>query len=421
MNQGEKNANIKESIRSTRERHANMVCKTFEVKVVTSKLSHVQREEINAAFREAKWLRNSIIADFKHADRNAKTASVKVGDVTEERPLVRLGSQMKQDIYDKVKSEINGLSTAKKKGRRVGKLRFKPVCNSLPLRQFGTTYTIYFSENCIKVQKIKKPIYVRGLKQIPDEAEYASARLVRKASGLYFYITCYLPAVPSVKTGKQVGIDFGIKNNLNFSDDKEPFDAYVEETSYIKRLSRKINRCWIKNGRKHSANNRKRILKLKRAYEKLERKKEDLAHKIVHELLNTYDFIAIQDEMLANWHKGLFGKQVQHSCMGLIKAELKNSSKTHVIEQSYPSTQICPVCGQLTKHPLIKRSYDCQYCGYHNDSRDKKSAQSILERALYEVSLEQRAKSLVEAEPSTAVGLSYSGKVPPMTQEAQVL
>ena len=125
--------------------------------------------------------------------------------------------------------------------------------------------------------------------------------------------------------------------------------------------------------------------------------------------------------MLANWHKGLFGKQIQHSCMGLIKAELKNSSKTHVIEQSYPSTQICPVCGQLTKHPLIKRSYDCQYCGYHNDSRDKKSAQSILERALYEVSLEQRAKSLVEAEPSTAVGLSYSGKVPPMTQEAQVL
>lgn len=123
---------------------------------------------------------------------------------------------------------------------------------------------------------------------------------------------------------------------------------------------------------------------------------------------------------MRNWHKGLFGKQVQHSCMGLIKAELMNSSKTHVVSKDYPSTQVCPVCGQLTKHPLNKREYDCAFCGYHHNSRDKKSAQSILERALYEVSLEQRAKSLVETESSTPVGLTDICKISSMTQEAQV-
>lgn len=419
MNQ-EKNASISNTIKNTRERHANMICKTYEVKVVMSKLSRVQREELNAAFCEAKWLRNDIVSDLEHANRNAKTANVKTPDGFEERELTHLGSQMKQDIYDKVKSEIKGLATEKRRGRKAGHLKFKSVCNSLPLRQFGKTYKIDFDLNRIKVQKIKKAFHVRGLKQIPSDAEFANATLVRKASGLYFYITCYIPATVSVKTGKSVGIDFGIENNLNFSDDREAINAYINETNYIKHLSRKINRCWIRNGKKHSSNNKKRITKLRRAYEKLANQKADLAHKIVHEILSSYDFIAIQDEMLKNWHKGLFGKQVQHSCMGLIKAELIHSSKTHVVNRSFPSTQICPMCGSLTKHPLNKRDYDCASCGYHHNSRDKKSAQSILERALYEVSLEQRAKSLVETESSTVVSLTDICKIPSMTQEAQV-
>ena len=90
----------------------------------------------------------------------------------------------------------------------------------------------------------------------------------------------------------------------------------------------------------------------------------------------------MQDEMIANWHSGLFGKQVQHSSMGFIKAKLKNSLKVHVVETSFPSTQICPICGSLTKHPLNKRDYDCKACGYHHDSRDIKSAQSILDYVL---------------------------------------
>ena len=38
-------------------------------------------------------------------------------------------------------------------------------------------------------------------------------------------------------------------------------------------------------------------------------KKQDKANKIVHKL-KAYDRIYMQDEQVANWHKGLFGKQV---------------------------------------------------------------------------------------------------------------
>ena len=125
--------------------------------------------------------------------------------------------------------------------------------------------------------------------------------------------------------------------------------------------------------------------------------------------------------MIHNWHSGLFGKQIQNSCMGTIKMKLKNSSKVFVISKSFPSTQICPVCGSLNKHPLDKRDYDCPHCGYHHNSRDKKSAQSILDEALRQVSMDHRTKSPVEDETSAIKDLIIDGKLPPMTQEAQVL
>ena len=417
----ERNINIANSIKETKERHSHMDVKTYEVKVVTSKLSHAQEDDVNAVFREAKWLRNSHIADFEHADRNAKTANVKVKDNIEIRPLKHLGSQIKQDIYDNIKSNIRSLSTNKKKGKNIGKLKFKSVCNCIPLRQHGITFTIYTEKNRIKIQNIKKPFYVHGLKQIPEDADITNAKFVRKPDGLYFYITCYVPKKEYVKTSKIVGIDFGIENNLNFSDEREPFNCYIGETEYMKRLSRKINREWIRNGRRHSNNNKRRKDKLKVAYKKMSNKRKDAANKIVHTLLNEYDFIAIQDEMIHNWQGGLFGKQVQNSCMGTIKAKLRNSSKVFMIERSFPSTQICPVCGSLNKHPLDKREYDCPYCGFHHFSRDKKSAQSILDEALKQVSMDRRTKSPVGAEASIAIDFIYRSKFPPMTQEAQVL
>ena len=53
-----KNERIKASCKATRERRSGMVCRTFEVKVVRSKLSHKKKDLVNTMFREAKWLRN---------------------------------------------------------------------------------------------------------------------------------------------------------------------------------------------------------------------------------------------------------------------------------------------------------------------------------------------------------------------------
>ena len=375
-----KNQKIKETGKATRERRKDMLCRVFEVKVDLSRMSKSQRNDVNTLFREAKWFRNAYLADNGLSDKS-RSVKVKVKDVFEERELTLLGSQIKQSIISEVKDSIRGLAVLKEKGHKVGALKFKSVCNCVNLKQFHVTYDIDKDRSRIRVQGIRKPFKVRGLEQIPDDAEIANAKFIRKASGLYFHITCYVPKEEKHIPHRSVGIDFGISDNLVFSDGREPVNICVPESKGTKLASRRMNKALSHNGNQKSNNHYKRKNKVRKAYEKDKNRRKDLANKAVHEILNNYDFIAIQDEMIHNWHKGIFGKQVQHSAMGVIKEKLKYSSGVYVVSRGFPSTQICPECGKLTKHPLKMRSYTCQYCGYHHPSRDEKAASSILEEA----------------------------------------
>jgi len=378
-----KNDTIKQTIQNTKERRKNMACRVYEVKVTANKLSKEKKEHINELFKEAKWLRNAVLAsdDIFAFDRDTKTVTVKKGEEFEERTLCVIGSQMKQDIVDSVKNEIRGLATKKAKGEKVGRLKFKSYCNSIPLRQFGTTYRVDTENSTISMQGLKKAINVQGLSQIPDNAEYANAKLVRKPSGLYIHITTYSDREEVEAVGVAVGIDFGIKTSMTLSTAEE-INISIPETKSVKYNSKKVNKALVKNGRKKGNNHRKRVHHLQKAYEKQTNMKNDIAKKEVSKLLRGNDFIAIQDEMIANWHKGLFGKQVQHSAMGFINARLKTSPKTHVVPREFPSTQQCPMCGKNTEHPLEVRHYECAYCGYYHPSRDVKSAEMILMEAI---------------------------------------
>ena len=193
---------------------------------------------------------------------------------------ISLGSQIKQSIITEVKDNIKSLSKLKKHGHKVGSLKYQSFCNSINLKQYGKTYS--FDKNYLKLQGIKKKFYIRGLKQIPESAEFCNAKLVRKASGIYLYVTCYIPK-QDIKTNSQVGIDFGIEHNLTLSNG-EYFDIDIEETKHIKYLSKKLNRAYIKNGEIKSNNHYKRKQKLQAAYDKLTNKKHQEVNEILHYL-----------------------------------------------------------------------------------------------------------------------------------------
>ena len=107
----------------------------------------------------------------------------------------------------------------------------------------------------------------------------------------------------------------GIKTTITTSDGKK-YKVLIGESERIKKCQRLIAR------RKKGSSNRYKARKLlQRAYQKLTSRKKDVANKIVHELLE-HERVYMQDENLSGWHKGLFGRTVQHSVLGLVKAKL---------------------------------------------------------------------------------------------------
>ena len=150
--------------------------------------------------------------------------------------------------------------------------------------------------------------------------ELANANLIKKPDGYYLKVTCFINKEnfkKIKKNGKEIGLDFGIKTTLTTSEG-EKVDVSIGESERLKKLQRQLFRKV-----KGSNNRRKTINLIQREYQKLSNKKTDKANKIVHKL-KAYDCIVMQDEQIANWHKGQFGKQVQHSCLGLVKAKLKS-------------------------------------------------------------------------------------------------
>lgn len=374
-----KNARIRESGRATRARHRNMRCRTVSVKINARKLKANQREALTRQFLEAKWLRNDCIAWLREdpsrtpADylrtHDLKSANVKLPDGTiETRPIIALGSQMRQSVINQVASDIKGLAESRGHGRKVGNLRFCSEVNTLDLIQYVKTFNIK-SKTKMKLQNIPKDVRVFGLSQIPDDAEIACAKIVRKPSGIYVATTFYVEkeALPdTVQT--IVGVDLGLKDTVVTSDGRR-YKAKVEEPERLRRLKRKLARQ--QKGSNAYAKTQRLI---GREYEKLTNRKNDMANKIVADLLKA-DHVYMQDEALRAWHRR-FGRSVQTSVLGRVKAKLVASPRVTVLKRSVPTTKTC-ICTEKLNLTLADRRIVCPRCGYTAD-RDIHAARNML-------------------------------------------
>ena len=373
-----KNDKIKQSLKDTRKRRKNQEAKTYECKIVKNKLTPQQLDTLDKMFLEAKWYYNSIINHLENNPLNnfndkTKTVKVRMGSESnnyEDRQLKVLPASMKQKLITRVKDNLSSLKAKKDKGYKVGRLDYTKSITSIPLKQYGIDYVV-LPNNKVRVSKVGH-VNVRGLNQFSQDAEWSTANIIKKANDYYIHITVYVNKVidNSWVDLPIVGLDFGIKDHITTSDGLK-FNSIVTITERIKNLQRKLARQV-----KGSKNYIKTIMKIRKAYDRLSNLKDDAANKIVHYLLTHYSNIIIQDENIKGWHSGLFGKQVQYSILGRVKAKLVNNPRVIVLHRSVPTTQYCPNCGVLNKHSLDKRVYSCS-CGYSMD-RDIHAAMNMI-------------------------------------------
>ena len=377
----EKRAAIGLSRRQTKHRRQKQICKTYECKIVASRLNKQQKDDLEKLFIEGKRFYNHVLNIHKSGVNlhNINTTEIKSvihfnkdqEQVTSE--LERLGSQIKLAMVQRMIANEKTIITLIKRGfQHHGNLKFKSEITSIPLIQYGSTWR-FKSVNKVKIAKVHGQVLIRGWKQFPKNCEFANANLIKKANGYYLKIVTFVNkenfSEPK-KNGKEIGLDFGIKTNITTSEG-EKLNVSIEESERVKKLQRELSR------RKKSSNNRFKTIKLlRREYLKLSNRKTDKANKIVHKF-KAYDCIAMQDEQISSWHKQ-FGKQVQHSCMGLIKAKLKLLPQTIILDRKIPTTKLCNNCGTLNQYLTLEdRVFKCG-CGYTED-RDIHAAKNMLE------------------------------------------
>ena len=374
-----KKASIRASLLATAAKRQNQVLKVYELKIVQKRLNKRQKEELQMLFVEGKWFYNYVLKLHKDVKLNdINTTNIKEvihldkdGNELKSKLNV-LSSQQKQAIVTRMNQNEKTIATLVKKGKQKhGSLQFKSELTYIPLKQYGISYK-FKTFNKVKIQGISGTVLVRTGDQLQEVDELANANLVKKANDYYLKVVTFTDKskIKKQKTnGKEIGLDFGIKTSLTTSEG-EKIGVTIGESERLKKLQREMFR------RQKGSNNRhKTINRIQREYLKLSNKKKDKANKIVHKL-KAYNCIVIQDEQIANWHKGWFGKQVQHSCLGLVKAKLKALPQTVILDRWIPTTKWCPKCHKKHDVSLDERTYMCE-CG-HREDRDIHSAKNML-------------------------------------------
>ena len=374
----EKNTRIREQGRQTREKRKRQICRVYRVKIDISHLNEAQRTHLKMLFVEAKWLYNDALTFMIDHDINDYDMTVKtVLGLDKDKQLVThelkyLGSQMKQSVIQGIKYSLRGLAALKKHNHTVGSLRYKSDYEAINLQQHYVTYRFY-DENHIGLQGFKERIRIKGANQfwnIPG-LEFANAKLLNLPDGYYLAITTYQDkGGEKRKYEPEIGIDMGIKTTITTSEGKK-YKVLIGESERIKKCQRLIARR-----KKGSSNRYKAIKLLRKAYQKLSNRKKDTANKIVHELLE-HEHVYMQDENISGWHKGLFGRTVQHSVLGRVKAKLVKHERVTVLSSREATTKYCPSCGKRKKDiTLADRVYECE-CGYQED-RDIHAARNMI-------------------------------------------
>lgn len=367
--QQQKNQKIKASYLATLEKRKSQCPLTFVFKVRNEKRNKKAKifDFLDGCMLNGKWIWNSLVAQtdskIMGEDKVRKASSFSQKDFKTvvhkdfegndvEDSVDFLSAAQRDAVIDSFKHSLSALKALKKKGMKVGRIKFKSEFISLTLKQYGITHKIC-GPNSYQIQGCKSELRVAGMRQLRQlekagiKYELATANIVCAGGDYYIHQTVYVDKNVwfAYKNRKNSKPKYDI-NALDLGCQKTATDAYgktyntqVEEPERLKRLQKKKARQmkaagWEPKKKKKvkCSNNQWKVRKaIKREYQKITNKKEAEAIKLTREVLSETEVLIIQDENLTGWQKTGHGKKVQHGILGRVKERLMRSEKTHVI------------------------------------------------------------------------------------------
>jgi putative transposase len=353
----------------------------FEYKIDGSKKQYAAIEE---AIRTAQFIRNKCLRlwmDNRGVGKfNLNTYSAQLA---KEYPFAsRLNSMARQASAERAWFAISRFYDAcrQKKPGKKGYPKFQRNNRSVEYKTSGWKLDddgrhIIFTDGCgigrLKLvgnpnQRIQE-FLIKQIKRV---------RIVRRADGYYVQFCVDTErTVEHISTGKQLGIDVGLKAYLTDSEGNT-----VDNPRHYRRSEKKLARLQRRLSRKQkkSANRKKAQKRLAKQHLKVQRQREDFARKVANTYVSSCDLIAYEDLRLRNMVRNRkLAKSIHDAGWGIFLQWVKRYGTLHEIEViSVPpqyTSQKCSDCGTMVKKSLSIRTHICDSCGVVLD-RDHNAA-----------------------------------------------
>ncbi len=201
----------------------------------------------------------------------------------------------------------------------------------------------------------------------------------READGWYTILSCAdVPAQPLPATGRETGIDVGLKVFLITA-----AGEVVENPRHYRRGEKKLAKAnkRVSRRKKGSHGRRKAVGLLQRAHQHVQRQRLDFHHKTALALVREYDAIYLEDLQVATMVRNRsLAKSISDAgwaqFRAILEAKAAYAGRRVIAVPAQYTSQDCSGCGTRVPKSLSMRTHVCTSCGLVLD-RDENAARNI--------------------------------------------
>jgi putative transposase len=348
-----------------------------------------QEQELFNQLNLCRFVYNQLLEELGR-NKNRKHIQHYILELKEKHPeLNKVYSKTLQYECYRLFSNIKGLALSKKKGNKIGRLRFKgrEWFKTICYNQSG--FKLIRQDKRFNSLHLSKIGNIRLLQHREIEGKIKGIIIKRKADSWEAHLITN--GKYQIEKGERViGIDLGVMSFLTDNEGNKVKSPMPLNQSLVKLkvLQQNLSR------KKRGSNNRfKAKLQITKLYEHITQQRDDFLHKTTTKLVNNCKFIGTENLNIKSMQTSAYNsRNINDSSWGkfLQMLDFKAESAGCQVVKVNPkdTTKECSVCGNKQDMPLYKRQYDCLYCGMSLD-RDTNSAITILKRALEQGTVEE--------------------------------